>query len=521
VTLDEFVAFLDGSNGAYRCPAHEDVQASLSVSDGQRGILLKCHAGCSSDDVLKALGLTYKDLFTEEPPSRYPEKREVIATYDYTDESGAPLYQVRRYVPKHFTQHAWDGAGWAAKLGAVRRVPYHLPALVAAGPDRWIFIVEGEADVLSLEEQGFVATTVAGGAGGWSDSFCRYFTQRRVAILPDNDDPGRDYARRVGSDLQGTAKEIRLVALPGVPKKGDVTDYFIRGGTREELISLVKAAPGILVPLDVVPSGPLRVTVASDIVTKPTTWLWPGRIPLGKITIIDGNPGQGKSALTMHLVSVLSQGDRMPEGSGLSRGCLQGHCIVLNAEDDPADTIVPRLEAAGADLTRVSLVGSVRPLEGPERPWELPGDLEYLRELIVGTDAKLVVIDPLMAFLSDRTSGVSDQQVRRALHPLKELASDTGAAIVLVRHLRKSAEGPAVARGGGSIGIIGAARSGLVVAPNPDYEDERVVAVSKLNVGKPGRSLRFRLTGDPVCVEWLGTSPYSADELLSPRKEER
>ena len=125
---------------------------------------------------------------------------------------------------------------------------------------------------------------------------------------------------------------------------------------------------------------------ASEVVPEDLTWFWEGRVPYGAIALIDGHPGQGKSTLSLALVARAST-------EGVTS-------ILLSAEDSLSNTIVPRLMAHEADLTKVLSVASVTPLDAPERPWQLPDDLPYLRELIVNTGARLVVIDPLASFLS-------------------------------------------------------------------------------------------------------------------------
>jgi hypothetical protein len=320
-------------------------------------------------------------------------------------------------------------------------------------------------------------------------------------------------------DLSG-ATEVRIVNLPGVPKKGDVTDYFARGGTRDELISLVRSSELFVgVPRDrEVQSGPLLVTRAESVQPSETEWFWAGRIPFGKISIIDGNPGQGKSTMTVDLVARASIGRNLPDSVN-PYGPLVS--ILLSAEDGMEDTIVPRLMAADADLSKILAIDAVKAGDGPERPWQLPGDLDYLRDLIVETGARIVVIDPLMAYLEPGVSSNNDQHVRRALHPLKMLADETGVAMVIVRHLRKSREGIAMLQGGGSVGIIGAARAGLVVGgdPNDPEGKQRVVAVSKMNLGEPAGALAFHLENSlngAGRIVWDGPSPHTAETLLQP-----
>lgn len=206
----------------------------------------------------------------------------------------------------------------------------------------------------------------------------------------------------------------------------------------------------------------------------------------------------------------------MPDGS--SQGPPVG-VVILSAEDGLADTIVPRLKAAGADLEKIIALTECPDRTGEgTRPPVLPADLEALRKAIAQVDAKLVIIDPLMAFLSGDTNSHRDQDIRRVLHQVAALAEETGAAVTVVRHLNKSNGGPALYRGGGSIGIIGAARSGLLVAVDPDDENRRVLASTKSNLGPRPESLSFHPEAgedDVVHIVWEGSCTHDANALLA------
>jgi hypothetical protein len=513
-----------GDHFEARCPAHEDRVASLSISLGAEDrVLLKCHAGCEVPTILSALELEMKDLYVDEDVSTNVVKR-IVSTYDYTDEAGALLYQVVRYSPKGFAQRrpGTGGETWTWRLGDVRRVPYRLPELIQAVADeRWIFVVEGEKDADALVQLGFAATTSAGGAQSWDASFAKHFVGARVAVLPDNDAPGREYGRTVADSLAGVAGDVRVCLLP-VGDKGDVTDWIVAGGTAAELKSLVVAAAGMgrqaLLRQWREANGGARVVWAADVTPERVRWLWPGRLPFGKLSIIDGDPGESKSTLTLALAAYATTGTPMPL-CGLSGRQEPLTVVLLSAEDGMADTIVPRLLAHGADVTKVANLASIALPDAPERPWELPGDIQYLSDLIEETGAKMVVIDPLMAFLgADVKSGI-DHDVRRALHPLAQTAEKTGAAIIVVRHLNKGG-GSAVSRGGGSMGIIGAARSGLLIAHDPNDETlkQRVVASTKNNLMEIPQAVQYHLEYDPeydcAVVVWDGFSHHTAETLL-------
>jgi hypothetical protein len=166
--------------------------------------------------------------------SKAKRKSQIVASYyDYTDENGHLLYQVVRMEPKDFRQRRPKvGGGWNWSVKGVRLVPYRLPQLLAAPADVMVVIVEGEKDVDRLAKLGIVATCNAMGAGKWRGQYSEHFRDRKVVILPDNDQPGRDHAEQVARALHGNAKSIKVVALPGLPEKGDVSDWLDAGGWR-------------------------------------------------------------------------------------------------------------------------------------------------------------------------------------------------------------------------------------------------------------------------------------------------
>src|SRR6516225_307099 len=194
----------------------------------------------------------------------------------------------------------------------------------------------------------------------------------------------------------------------------------------------------------------------AEVEREPVRWLWPHRIPLGKLTVVEGDPAVGKSTVVYDLAARYSSGAEWPDGQ---QGGGEGRVVLLSAEDDAADTIVPRLMAAGADLSRICLWDrAVVWDEDGQRsvPIVFPDHLPYLHGQVRSFEARLVIVDVLVAYLSAQVDSHKDQSVRVLLSRMSDLAAATGAAIVLVRHLNKGGSGPAIYRGGGSIGIIGA-----------------------------------------------------------------
>ena len=268
-----------------------------------------------------------------------------------------------------------------------------------------------------------------------------------------------------------------------------------------------------------VTAPPAHLIYMSDVTPERLVWLSRGRLAAGKLTLLDGDPGLGKSTMLADWSARITRGEPLPEGDG---GTPRG-VVLLSAEDGLADTIRPRLEAAGADLARVAaLVAVPDPAAPPGDPGRLPAipaDLADIEKAIHDADAALLIVDPLMAYLGGGTDAHRDQDIRRALAPLTQLAERTGVAVVLVRHLNKAQSSHALYRGGGSIGIIGAARCGLLVAADPDDPERRVLAPIKSNLARPPAALAFRLVAAPgtdvARVEWLGETGHTAAALLA------
>lgn len=252
ITDDLLQAVLDRLDGVRRtnsgfqarCPVHDDQHASLSVSRGEDGrILLHCHAGCPVLDICRTIGLRLSDLFSPDPHSII----RIAATYDYRDTKGQLLYQVVRFASKKkkFAQRRPDGKNsWIWNLKRTPRVLYRLPELLAASPDEWAFVVEGEKDADRLASLGLVATTCPQGAGKWnklSDDSALH--GRRIAIIADKDEAGRKHAADVAMRLSNRAREIRIIELPGQGK--DASDWFDTGGTVDELIRLAESARSV------------------------------------------------------------------------------------------------------------------------------------------------------------------------------------------------------------------------------------------------------------------------------------
>jgi putative DNA primase/helicase len=223
-----------GSQWMAKCPAHDDHNPSLSITYKHGTVLVHCHAGCDQRDVIEAFNA--KGLWAERPAK---PRRKIIATYDYTDEAGHLLYQVLRTEPKGFFQRRPDGEGGWTNKKSKRQVLYRLPEVLEAPI---VFVVEGEKDVETLREYGFVATTNAGGADApWLPSFTQTLAGREVILIPDNDRAGWLRIKRIACELRGHAAPLRLLPLPGEHK--DISEWFEAGHGELELIAMLEEAP--------------------------------------------------------------------------------------------------------------------------------------------------------------------------------------------------------------------------------------------------------------------------------------
>lgn len=259
------------------------------------------------------------------------------------------------------------------------------------------------------------------------------------------------------------------------------------------------------------------VTTLAAVRPEKVTWLWPGRIPRGAVSLLDGDPGLGKSSIALDLAARVSTGRPMPDGT---LGVSASDVVIVSYEDHLAATIRPRLDAAVADVSRIHAL-AVDTEHGIDAP-TLPEDLCILTETIERAQAALAIVDPLMAALGGQVDSHRDQDVRRVLAPLARMAEELDVAVLCVRHLRKAAAGSPIYAGGGSIGIVGASRSALLVGACPDEpEHHRVLARSKCNLAAPVPSLRYRLApcGSSVAVEWCGEVEHSAGDLLAAAAE--
>lgn len=226
-----------------QCPAHEDRTPSMSISQNRAGeIGIKCHAGCETGDILKQLGLKWGVLFPDNKGDgrSASKKKTIVKTYPYTNEAGEVLFEVVRFHPKDFRQRQPQvGGGWRYSLKGVRRVIYNLPDVKRGIEEgRPIFLVEGEKDAEALIKRNLIATTCPMGAGKWRTEYSQLLEGAELIILPDNDTPGKKHAAGLVGKLLDHTKTIRILPLPGLKAKEDVSDWLMEGGTKDELLEL-------------------------------------------------------------------------------------------------------------------------------------------------------------------------------------------------------------------------------------------------------------------------------------------
>jgi len=236
-----------GSEWQALCPFHNDTHPSLSINE-EKGVYY-CH-GCEKR------GRIYS-------PDYSRGSSVIIATYDYRNEEGRLLYQAVRFKPKRFAYRRPDCSGeWIYNIKGVKRILYRLPELTSASLKEPVLIVEGEKDVDSLARLGFVSTSSPMGAGKWREEYDEYLRDRRVVLIPDNDEEGRHHCEIIGNNLRGVAKSIKWLELPGLKEKEDISDWLENGGTKEELIKLIENAKNYRSELDILAkSGAARSRV--------------------------------------------------------------------------------------------------------------------------------------------------------------------------------------------------------------------------------------------------------------------
>jgi putative DNA primase/helicase len=497
-----------GPKWTARCPGHDDRRPSLSIRERSNGdLLVHCHRGCPTEEVVEAVGLTMADLFAEPCSNGLGEEE---AVYYYVHADGRPAFEVVRFGGKEFRQRTPDGR-WG--LNGTDPVLFRLPQVVRAVRDGVrVWVVEGEKDLEAIEKHGKIATTNPMGAGKWRKDYSETLRRADVVIVADRDEPGREHAREVAESLEGVAASVRVLEPP---EHKDVSDHLAHGGKLEELVGLEFEARSALVRF-------------SEISAKPVRWAWHERIALTKLTALAGRPKIGKGLLYTQLIARVTTGSL--EGD-LER---PRDAIIVTTEDDPGDTLKPRLMAAGADLSRVSIF-QMGARDDPV-PFRVPQDAAELGRRVAETNAALTVIDPLLEFVDGKVDSHKSQPVRQAVAALNQIARETGCAVLVIFHLNKGASTDPLLRHEASAAFTQIVRGGLMLGHDPDDPDgedgnQRVLAVSSSNLAAIAPSLVYRIdtarvigdTGEEIVtakIDCIGESAAGAHDLLRGQPDE-
>lgn len=393
-----------------QCPAHEDRSPSLALTATETKVLAFCHAGCETEDVLSALGLVTRDLFNE-PRTRY----------DYADPSGTVLRSVARTYDNTGTKKTFRPAGGDVKAAILYRLPQVVEA-VKAGTT--VYLVEGEEDVHALEAVGLVATTGPQGANSVGKVDFTPLKDAVVVAVVDKDDAGKRWANAVEEKVGKIARALS----------------FVEAATGKDAADHIAADHGVedFVELEVEDASPLRrarITWASQIEPEPVVWAWEtdnvGRIPSGSLSIAAGREGTGKSSFGIWKAAHITKGTLPGAYFGTPR-----RVFYVAVEDSWKYTLVPRLMAAGADLSMIGRFEVVS-MDEDELTLSLPADNALLEREVRRHEVALVVIDPLMSVIGEKIDTHREREVRSALDPLAKIADRTNSIFLGIAHFNK------------------------------------------------------------------------------------
>jgi hypothetical protein len=496
-----------GNGWTARCPAHEDSTPSLSITEKPDRILICCHAGCTQDAICDRLGLKLADLFTGNgngSPAR------IVAQYPYLDASGKLLFEVVRFDPKDFRQRRPDATaldGWAWNTRGVQKVLFRLPEILRAiQSDKFIFICEGEKDVLAMVQRGLVATCNPGGSGKWQDSFSETLRGARVVILPDKDAPGTAHAALVASKLHGIAKSVRVIELPDANGKAvkDAADFFAAGGDAAEIGHFVDQAPVWTPPTASETGGLPDIVDAAAFMAErlpAPQELIAGILHRGSKLALGGSSKAFKTWTLLDLALSVALG-----APWLGFETEQGKVLFLNFEIQPQPW-----QRRIAAVTRAKET-ELKP--GAMQLWNLRGhaaDFRQLVPLIIQRTRRdgfsLVILDPIYKIYGGTDENAAGD-VAALLNSLERLAVETGAAIAYGCHFAKgNASGKeALDRISGS-GVFARDPDSLLIFTA--HEEPDAFTVEPI--------LRNFAPVEPFCVRWQYPL-MQRDEALDPAK---
>ena len=401
------------------------------------------------------------------------------------DADGHPRYASSRGIREKFRQ---DAAGAEKAFGFAHR-----------GTDKQLLVFEAPIDLLSFielfpknwQQHNYLSL------GGVSGKALRQFLSERpdverVFLCLDADKAGEDACKRLAGLLPDTVSVTRI--QPCMKDWNDVLVHRAEIPNRNYFKSIVLKEP----------SKPETVKIIrmSDVELTPVEWLWKPYLPFGKLSVLQGNPGEGKTYFAMHLAAACTNGKLLPNMERME----PFNVIYQTAEDGLGDTVKPRLIEAGADLDRVLVID--------DSDVQLTLSDERIEKAIVENNARLVIIDPIQAYLGADVDMNRANEVRPIFMRLGQVAQRTGCAILLIGHLNKAAGMQSLQRGLGSIDIAAAVRSVMFIGKLKHDPTMRILTHEKSSLAPPGASLAFSL-GDESGFSWVGEYDITADEMLS------
>ena len=401
------------------------------------------------------------------------------------DADGHPRYASNRGINEKFRQ---DAAGAEKAFGFAHR-----------GTDKQLLVFEAPIDLLSFIElfpKNWQQHSYLSLGGVSSKALRQFLSERpdveRVFLCLDADKAGEDACKRLTALLPDTVSVTRI--QPCMKDWNDVLVHRAEISNRNYFKSIVLKEP----------SKPETVKIIrmSDVELTPVEWLWKPYLPFGKLSVLQGNPGEGKTYFAMHLAAACTNGKLLPNMERME----PFNVIYQTAEDGLGDTVKPRLIEAGADLDRVLVID--------DSDVQLTLSDERIEKAIVENNARLVIIDPIQAYLGSDVDMNRANEVRPIFMRLGQVAQRTGCAILLIGHLNKAAGMQSLQRGLGSIDIAAAVRSVLFIGKLKHDPTMRILTHEKSSLAPPGASLAFSL-GDEGGFRWVGEYDITADEMLS------
>ena len=401
------------------------------------------------------------------------------------DADGHPRYASSRGIHEKFRQ---DAAGAEKAFGFAHR-----------GTDKQLLVFEAPIDLLSFIElfpKNWQQHNYLSLGGVSAKALQQFLSERpdmeRVFLCLDADKAGEDACKRLAALLPDTVSVTRI--QPCMKDWNDVLVHRAEIPNRNYFKSIVLKEP----------SKPETVKIIrmSDVELTPVDWLWKPYLPFGKLSVLQGNPGEGKTYFAMHLAAACTNGKLLPNMERME----PFNVIYQTAEDGLGDTVKPRLIEAGADLDRVLVID--------DSDVQLTLSDERIEKAIIENNARLVIIDPIQAYLGADVDMNRANEVRPIFMRLGQVAQRTGCAILLIGHLNKAAGMQSLQRGLGSIDIAAAVRSVMFIGKLKHDPTMRILTHEKSSLAPPGVSLAFSL-GDEGGFRWVGEYDITADEMLS------